>query len=155
VGTFEGKLTGADLHVAIVVARFNDFISERLLSGARDALRMHGVPDDAVDVFWVPGCFEIPAIAKRLACTGSYDALVCLGAVIRGATAHFEYVAGQAAAGVARVSYDTGVPATFGVLTTETVEQAVERAGTKSGNKGYEAAISAVEMANLCREMPK
>jgi 6,7-dimethyl-8-ribityllumazine synthase len=155
VGTFEGKLGGADLRVAIVVARFNDFISERLLSGARDGLRLNAVPDEAVDVFWVPGCFEIPSVAKRLASSGRYDALVCLGAVIRGATAHFEYVAGEAAAGIARVSYDTGVPATFGVLTTETVEQAVERAGTESGNKGYEAAVSALEMANLRRDIAK
>lgn len=152
---FEGKLTGSDLRIAIVVARFNDFITERLLAGAHDALRRHDVSNDAVDVVWVPGCFEIPAVAKRLACTGQYDAVVCLGAIIRGATPHFDFVASQAASGIAAVAIDTGVPATFGVLTTDTIEQAIERAGTKAGNKGFDAAVSAIEMANLMRDLPK
>ena len=152
--TYEGKLTGADLRVAIVVARFNDLVSERLLAGALDGLKRHEVPVDAVDVAWVPGSFEIPVIARRLAASGQYQAIICLGAVIRGATPHFDYVAGQAAAGVAAVGQETGVPAIFGILTTDTIEQAIERAGTKSGNKGYDAAIAAIEMANLLRSLP-
>jgi 6,7-dimethyl-8-ribityllumazine synthase len=152
--TFEGKLTGSGLRFAVVVARFNDFIGDRLLSGANDALRRHDVPEDAIDVVWVPGCFEIPIVARRLACSGNYAAVICLGAVIRGATAHFEYVAGAAASGIAAVGAETGVPTVFGVLTTETIEQAIERAGTKAGNKGYDAAVSAIEMANLMRELP-
>lgn len=152
--TYEGKLVGSDIRVAIVVARFNGFIGERLLDGALDAFRRHDVPQDAIDVIWVPGSFEIPVTARRLACTRSYDAIVCLGAVIRGATAHFEHVAGQTASGIAAVSLETGVPVIFGVLTTDTIEQAIERAGTKAGNKGYDAAVSAIEMANLFRSLP-
>jgi 6,7-dimethyl-8-ribityllumazine synthase len=152
--TFEGKLTGSGLRFAVVIARFNDFISERLLAGATDALRRHDVSEDAIDVVWVPGCFEIPVVARRLACTGKYGAVICLGAVIRGATAHFEYVAGAAASGIAAVGAETGVPAVFGVLTTDTIEQAIERAGTKAGNKGHDAAMAAIEMANLMRELP-
>lgn len=151
---YEGNLSGADLRIAVVVARFNELIGGRLLAGAQNALRRHGVADEAVDVVWVPGSFEIPPVARRLACSGRYDAVVCLGAVIRGATAHFEYVAGQAAAGVAAVSWETGVPTVFGVLTTDTIEQAIERAGTKAGNKGYDAAVAAIEMANLLRQLP-
>lgn len=152
--TFEGKLTGSGLRFAVVIARFNDFISERLLAGATDALLRHDVSEDAIDVVWVPGCFEIPVVARRLACTGKYGAVICLGAVIRGATAHFEYVAGAAASGIAAVGAETGVPAVFGVLTTDTIEQAIERAGTKAGNKGHDAAVAAIEMANLMRELP-
>lgn len=151
---FEGRLTGAELRVAIVIARFNEFISGRLLTGAENALRRHAVPDGNVDVTWVPGSFEIPVAALRLARSGRYDAIICLGAVIRGATAHFDYVAGQAASGIAAVALQTGVPTIFGVLTTDTIEQAIDRAGAKAGNKGYEAAVSAIEMATLLRELP-
>lgn len=151
---FEGALSGAGLRFGIVVSRFNDVVSERLLSGARDAFRRHAVPDEAVDVVRVPGSFEIPVTVKRLACSGSYDALVCLGAVIRGDTAHFEYVAGHAASGIARVALETGIPIIFGVVTTENLEQAIERAGGKAGNKGYEAALSAIEMANVLKQLP-
>lgn len=154
MNTYEGTLDGRDLRLAIVVARFNDLISERLLAGALDALRRHSVRDEDIDVVWVPGSFEIPAAARRLACTRRYDAIVCLGAVIRGATAHFDYVAGQAASGIAAVGHETGVPVIFGVLTTDTIEQAIERAGTKAGNKGYDAAVSAIEMANLFKLLP-
>jgi 6,7-dimethyl-8-ribityllumazine synthase len=154
VNTYEGTLDGRDLRLAIVVARFNDLISERLLAGALDALRRHSVRDEDIDVVWVPGSFEIPAAARRLACTRRYDAIVCLGAVIRGATAHFDYVAGQAASGIAAVGREAGVPVIFGVLTTDTIEQAIERAGTKAGNKGYDAAVSAIEMANLFKLLP-
>lgn len=151
---YQGSLAGANLRLAIVIARFNDLIGERLLAGALDGLKRHGVAEDAVDVAWVPGSFEIPLVAKRLACSGRYDAIICLGAVIRGATVHFEHVAGQAAAGVAAVGRETGTPAIFGILTTDTIEQAIERAGTKAGNKGYDAAVSAIEMANLLRALP-
>ena len=149
--TFEGVLKGEGLSFAIVVGRFNEFIGSKLLAGARDCLTRHGVPDGGVDVAWVPGAMEIPLIAKRLALAGTYDAIICLGAVIRGSTAHFDYVAGEVAKGVAMVQLESGVPVIFGVLTTENIEQAVERAGTKSGNKGWDAALSAIEMANLVR----
>jgi len=152
---FEGKLVGEGLRFAIVVARFNEFITGKLLEGARDALRRHGVADGDVDVAWVPGSFEIPLAAKRLAESGRYDAVICLGAVIRGATPHFEYVAAEAAKGVAAVGLSTGVPTLFGVLTTDTIEQAIERAGTKAGNKGFEAAVAAIEMANLWKEITR
>jgi 6,7-dimethyl-8-ribityllumazine synthase len=154
VTTYRGKLTGTDLRVAVVVARFNELVSERLLAGALDALERHEVPEEAIDVVWVPGSFELPLVARRLAGSGRYQAVICLGAVIRGATAHFDYVAGQAAAGIAAVGRETGVPTIFGVLTTDTLEQAIERAGAKAGNKGYEAAVSALEMANLLRSLP-
>lgn len=154
MNTYEGTLDGRELRLAIVVARFNDLISQSLLTGALDALRRHNVPDEAVDVVWVPGSFEIPLTARRLACSRRYDAVICLGAVIRGATAHFDYVAGQAAAGIAAVGRETGVPTIFGVLTTDTIEQAIERAGTKAGNKGHDAAVSAIEMANLFKLLP-
>jgi len=149
----EGLLLGEGLRMGIVVGRFNDFISGQLLSGAKDALHRHGVADDAVDVAWVPGAFEIPLIAKKMAASTRYDAVITLGAVIRGATPHFDYVAAEAAKGVAAVSLQTGVPTIFGVLTTDTIEQAIERAGTKAGNKGWEAAVTAIEMANLIRTM--
>ncbi len=152
---YEGDLSGQGLRVAIVASRFNEFINDRLLTGALDGLRRHGVDEASVDVAWVPGSFEIALVAKRLARSGRYDALVCLGAIIRGATAHFDHVANQAAAGIAAISRETGVPAIFGVLTTDTIEQAIERAGTKAGNKGYEAALAAIEMANLLRALPK
>ena len=151
---FEGGLTGAGLRIGLVVGRFNGTIGERLLAGALDGLRRHGVSDDSVDVAWVPGAFEIPLVAKRLAASRRYDAVVCLGAVIRGATPHFEYVAGHAASGVASVGLETGVPIIFGVLTTETIEQAIERSGTKAGNKGYDSAVAAIEMANLVHVLP-
>ncbi len=144
-------MTGAGLRIGIVVSRFNETISERLLTGALDGLRRHDVADDAVDVAWVPGAFELPMVAKRMAGSSRYDAVVCLGAVIRGSTPHFDYVAGQTAAGIARVSFESGLPVIFGVLTTETIEQAIERSGTKAGNKGYDAVVGAIEMANLLR----
>jgi 6,7-dimethyl-8-ribityllumazine synthase len=152
--TFEGKLNGKGMKFALVVGRFNELISSRLYEGALDCLRRHDVDDADVDVAWVPGAFEMPLVAKRLAATGGYDAVVCLGAVIRGGTPHFDYVAGEAAKGIAKVSLDTGVPVVFGVLTTDTIEQAVERAGTKAGNKGWAAASTALEMANLQRTLP-
>jgi 6,7-dimethyl-8-ribityllumazine synthase len=152
--TFEGKLNGKGMKFALVVGRFNELISSRLYEGALDCLRRHDVDDGDVDVAWVPGAFEMPLVAKRLAATGGYDAVVCLGAVIRGGTPHFDYVAGEAAKGIAKVSLDTGVPVVFGVLTTDTIEQAVERAGTKAGNKGWAAASTALEMANLQRTLP-
>ncbi len=152
--TFEGKLSGRGLKVGIVVGRFNEFISTRLLDGALDNLKRHEVEDGDVEIAWAPGAFELPLIAQRMAVSGRYDALICLGAVIRGGTPHFDYVAAETAKGIAKVGLDTGVPVIFGVLTTDTIEQAVERAGTKAGNKGWEAAMSAIEMANLLRQLP-
>ena len=149
--TFEGNLMGADLKVGIVNSRFNYAIGKELLRGAQDALLRHGVAADDIDVAWVPGAFEIPLVAKRMAESGRYHAVICLGVVIRGATAHFEYVAGQVASGITTAALSTGVPVLFGVLTTENIEQAGERAGTKAGNKGAEAAMAAIEMANLLR----
>jgi 6,7-dimethyl-8-ribityllumazine synthase len=154
VTTYEGKVTGAGLRIGIVISRFNGTISERLLAGALDGLRRHDVSDDAVDVAWVPGAFELPVVAKRMACSKEYDAVVCLGAVIRGATPHFDYVAGHTAGGIAAVSLESGLPVIFGVLTTETIEQAIERSGTKAGNKGYDAVVAAIEMANLLQMLP-
>jgi 6,7-dimethyl-8-ribityllumazine synthase len=153
--TYEGQLRGDGLRIGIAAARFNDFITERLLSGARDGLLRHGVDEASITVAWAPGAFELPLVAQRMATSGEYDAVICLGAVIRGATGHYEHVAGQCAAGIERVQLDTGVPVIFGVLTTETVEQAIERAGTKAGNKGFESAMTAVEMADLLRQLPK
>jgi 6,7-dimethyl-8-ribityllumazine synthase len=152
--SFVGRLSGSGLRIALACSRFNEAITERLLAGATDALVRHGVAPESIDVAWVPGAFELPVLALHLARTRRYDAVVTLGAVIRGATGHYEVVAGQCAAGIARVALDTGVPVIFGVLTTETIEQAVERAGTKAGNKGFEAAVSAIEMANLLRDLP-
>src|SRR5919197_6164932 len=153
--TYEGSLDAAGVRVGIVVSRFNELITRPLLEGALDCLRRHGADDERLSVVWVPGAFEIPAVARRLACSGAFDAIVCLGAVIRGATPHFDHVANQAAAGVARAAYDSGVPVIFGVLTTDTIEQAIERAGTKAGNKGSDAALAAIEMANLLKELPE
>ena len=152
---YQGQLRGDGLRVAIAASRFNDFITERLLSGALDGLLRHGVDEASVTVAWAPGAFELPLVAQRLATSGEYDAVICLGAVIRGATGHYEHVAGQCAAGIERVQLDTGVPVIFGVLTTENVEQAIERAGTKAGNKGFESAMTAIEMADLLRQLPK
>ena len=153
--TYSGSLRGDGLRVAVVCARFNDFITERLLAGARDGLVRHGVDAASITEVWVPGAFEVPLAAHRLASSGEFDAVITLGAVIRGATGHYEQVAGQCAAGVQRAQLDTGVPVVFGVLTTETVDQAIERAGTKMGNKGYESAEAAIEMADLLRQLPK
>jgi 6,7-dimethyl-8-ribityllumazine synthase len=152
-GTFSGNLNGAGIRAGIVVARFNEAVTRGLLDGAREGLARLGVDSDAIDVAWTPGCFEIPLVARRMAETGRYDAVICLGAVIRGETAHFEYVAGNAASGIARAAMDTGVPVIFGILTTDTLEQAINRAGAKAGNKGYDAALAAVEMASLMRSL--
>lgn len=149
----EGDLSGAGKRFAVVASRFNDTITDRLVEGATGGLRRHGVAEDAIDVAWAPGAFELPLVAAKLARTGAYDAVITLGAVIRGATGHYDFVAGQAAAGVQRAQMDTGVPIVFGVLTTDTIEQAVERSGTKAGNKGFEAAITAIEMTNLLAEV--
>jgi 6,7-dimethyl-8-ribityllumazine synthase len=151
--TYEGHLVAAGLKFAIVVARFNEFISTRLLDGALDALKRHDADMENVDIAWVPGAFEIPLVASKLAASGIYDAVICLGAVIRGSTPHFDYVASEVSKGVARVSLDRGIPAVFGVITADTIEQAVDRAGAKQGNKGWEAAITAVEMGNLLKEI--
>jgi 6,7-dimethyl-8-ribityllumazine synthase len=152
---FEGNLSGTGMRVAIVASRFNDTITQRLVEGATDALRRHGVDTESIDVAWAPGAFELPLVAHRLAASGQYDAVITLGAVIRGATGHYDFVAGQCAAGVARAAQETGVPVIFGVLTTDTIEQAIERSGTKAGNKGMEAAAAAIEMANLLSGLPK
>lgn len=151
--TYEGNLIGTGLRVGIVVARWNEFIGGNLLSGALDALRRHGVDEAAIDVAWCPGSFEIPLVARRMAASGRYDALICLGAVIRGATSHYDLVAGSVTSGCASAMHDTGVPILLGVLTTETIEQAIERAGTKAGNKGWEAAAGAIEMAHLMKAL--
>ncbi|MBI2857099.1 MAG: 6,7-dimethyl-8-ribityllumazine synthase [Chloroflexi bacterium] len=151
---FEGALLGTGLRFAIVVARFNEFITTRLLDGARDALARHGVKAEDVDVAWTPGSFEIPLVAKRLALSGNYQAVICLGAVIRGATPHFEYVAAEVSKGVARLSLETGMPVVYGVITADNLEQAIERAGTKEGNRGFAAASVAIEMANLMKALP-
>ncbi|HFJ5076030.1 TPA: 6,7-dimethyl-8-ribityllumazine synthase [Staphylococcus aureus] len=150
---FEGKLIGKDLKVAIVVSRFNDFITGRLLEGAKDTLIRHDVNEDNINVAFVPGAFEIPLVAKKLASSGNYDAVITLGCVIRGATSHYDYVCNEVAKGVSKVNDQTNVPVIFGILTTESIEQAVERAGTKAGNKGAEAAVSAIEMANLLKSI--
>jgi 6,7-dimethyl-8-ribityllumazine synthase len=150
---FEGHLVGTDLKVGIVVARFNEFITSKLLGGAQDGLKRHGVDDANVDIAWVPGAFELPLVAKKMATSGKYDAVITLGTVIRGATTHYDYVCNEVAKGVAAITLQTEIPVIFGVLTTETIEQAIERAGTKAGNKGYEAAVSAIEMANLGRQL--
>lgn len=148
----EGSLDGAGLRVALVASRFNEAVVERLVSGARDCLRRHGVAEDDLELAWVPGAYELPAVARRFAESGRFDAVVTLGCVVRGQTAHFTYVAGHAA-GVGRIAEDTGVPVTFGVLTTETFEQAVDRAGGKLGNKGWEAALAAIETARLIADL--
>ena len=149
----EGNLVAQNMKVALVAARFNEFIVSKLISGAVDGLKRHNVADDDITLAWVPGAFEIPLIASKLAKSGKYDAVICLGAVIRGATSHYDYVCNEVSKGVAHVSLETGIPVLFGVLTTDTIEQAIERAGTKAGNKGYVCALSAIEMINLSKEM--
>jgi 6,7-dimethyl-8-ribityllumazine synthase len=151
VKTYEGNLIAKDLKIGIIVARFNEFIGGKLLAGAIDGLVRHGVNHDDIEVSWVPGAFEIPLIAQKMASLKKYDAIICIGAVIRGSTPHFDYVANEMSKGIGKVSLDTGLPIIFGVLTTDTIEQAIERAGTKAGNKGYDAAVTAIEMANLLK----
>ncbi|KOY82799.1 6,7-dimethyl-8-ribityllumazine synthase [Lysinibacillus macroides] len=151
VKTLEAQLVGTGLKIGIVVGRFNEFINDKLLAGAIDGLKRHGVEDNTIEVAWVPGAFEVPFIAKKMAESQKYDAVIGLGTVIRGATTHYDYVCNEAAKGIASVGLQTGVPTIFGIVTTETIEQAIERAGTKAGNKGYDAAIAAIEMANLTK----
>ena len=151
--TFEGKLTSNNIKIGIVASRFNEFITSKLISGARDGLIRHDVPEDSIHLAWVPGAFEIPLIASKMAKSGKYDAVICLGAVIRGATSHYDYVCNEVSKGIAAVSLETGIPVLFGILTTENIEQAIERAGTKAGNKGYDCALSAIEMVNVIREI--
>ena len=151
--TFEGKLVSKSIKVGIVAARFNEFITSKLLNGALDGLLRHEVREDDVHVAWVPGAFEIPLVASKMAKSGRYDAVICLGAVIRGSTSHYDYVCNEVSKGIAAVSLESGVPVLFGVLTTENIEQAIERAGTKAGNKGYDCAVSAIEMVNLLHEL--
>ena len=151
--TIEGKLIAEGLKVGIVVARFNEFIGSKLLSGAIDGLVRHGMNDDDIEVAWVPGAFEIPVMAQRMAQSKKYDAIICLGAVIKGSTSHYDYVCAEVSKGVASVSLQFGLPVMFCVLTTDNIEQAIERAGTKAGNKGYDCALSAIEMANMFRQM--
>lgn len=151
--TVEGKLVSSGIKVGIVVARFNEFITSKLLSGAMDGLLRHNVQEEDIQVAWVPGAFEIPLIASKMAKSGKYDAVICLGAVIRGSTSHYDYVCNEVSKGIAAVSLETGIPVMFGVLTTENIEQAIERAGSKAGNKGSECAEGAIEMVNLIREM--
>lgn len=153
--TYEGKLVSKDIKVGIVVARFNEFITSKLLGGAIDALTRHNVSEENIEVAWVPGAFEIPLIALKMANSKKYDAVICLGAVIRGSTTHYDYVCSEVSKGVASVSLSSDIPVIFGVVTTENIEQAIERAGTKSGNKGFDSAVSAIEMVNLIREIEK
>lgn len=153
MNTIEGQLVGTDLKIGIVVGRFNDFIGSRLLDGALGTLIRHGVEDSDIDVAWVPGAYEIPLVAKKMAASKQYDAIITLGAVIRGATTHYDYVCSEVAKGVSSASDSTGVPVMFGVLTTENIEQAIERAGTKAGNKGADVAVGAIEMANLLKKL--
>jgi 6,7-dimethyl-8-ribityllumazine synthase len=153
VNHIEGSLSAEGRSFGVVASRFNDFVVKALLEGAIEAIRRHGGDAGAVDLVWVPGSYEIPVVARELALSGRYDALICLGAVIRGATAHFDYVAGEAAGGISNVALETGVPVIFGVITTESIEQAIERAGTKMGNKGFEAAVSAMEMADIMAKL--
>ena len=156
MNVLEGKLTGAeDIKIGIVAARFNEFIVSRLIGGALDGLKRHDVPEEQIDLAWVPGAFEIPVIAEKMAASGKYDAVICVGAVIRGSTSHYDYVCSEVSKGIAQVSLASSVPVMFGVLTTDTIEQAIERAGTKSGNKGFDCAMGAIEMVNLLREIRK
>lgn len=150
---FEGMLLGQGLKFGVVASRFNEFITTKLLEGAQDALLRHGVSEDDIDIAWVPGAFEIPLVAKKLAETKRYDAVICLGAVIRGATPHFEYIAAEVTKGIALTALETGLPVSYGIITTDTLEQAIERAGTKAGNKGFDAAVTAIEMANLLKNI--
>lgn len=151
----EGKVVAEGIRVGIVASRFNEFITNKLVGGALDGLKRHNVDEAQVDVAWVPGAFEIPLIASKMAKSGKYDAVICVGAVIRGNTSHYDYVCNEVSKGIASVSLDSGIPVLFGVLTTENIEQAIERAGTKAGNKGYDCALSAIEMVNLIREIEK
>ena len=151
----EGKVVAEEIRVGIVASRFNEFITNKLVGGALDGLKRHNVDEAQVDVAWVPGAFEIPLIASKMAKSGKYDAVICVGAVIRGNTSHYDYVCNEVSKGIASVSLDSGIPVLFGVLTTENIEQAIERAGTKAGNKGYDCALSAIEMVNLIREIEK
>ena len=150
---FEGKLVYEEINVGIVASRFNEFITSKLLGGALDALRRHGVSEESIQIAWVPGAFEMPLIASKMADSGKYDAIICLGAVIRGSTTHYDYVCSEVSKGIAAVSLKSGIPVMFGVLTTENIEQAIERAGTKAGNKGYDAAVGAIEMVSLIRDI--
>ncbi len=152
---YEGMLLGKGLKFGLVLSRFNEFITKKLLEGAQDALLRHGVSQEDIEIAWVPGSFEIPLVAKKLAETKRYDAVICLGAVIRGGTPHFEYIAAEVTKGIARVSLETGLPVVYGIITADTLEQAIERAGTKMGNKGFEAATTAIEMANLVKNIGK
>ncbi|RPA57964.1 6,7-dimethyl-8-ribityllumazine synthase [Aerococcus agrisoli] len=151
--TYEGKLVAQDLKIGIVVGRFNDFIGSRLLNGAVDALTRHGLEEDDIEVAWVPGAFEISVVAQKMAASKKYDAIITLGAVIKGSTAHFDYVCSAVTSGVNQAGLTTGVPVLFGVLTTDTIDQAIERSGTKAGNKGYDVAVAAIEMANLLKQL--
>ena len=153
MNTFEGNLVSKDIRVGIVAARFNEFITSKLISGAMDGLVRHNVNEDNIHIAWVPGAFEIPLIASKMAKSGNYDAVICLGAVIRGATSHYDYVCNEVSKGIAAISLETGVPVMFGVVTTDNIEQAIERAGTKAGNKGYDCALGAIEMVNLLRSI--
>lgn len=153
IKTYEGNLLAKGLKIGIVVGRFNEFISSKLLGGAIDAIVRHGGEESNIEMAWVPGSFEIPLAAQKMAISKKYDAVICLGAVIRGSTPHFDFVAAEVSKGIAKVSLDTGVPVIFGVITTDTIEQAIERAGTKAGNKGYDAGVTAIEMANLFKNM--
>ena len=153
VREIKGRVTAGKGSYAIVVSRFNEFITKKLLEGALDALGRHGVKGEDIAIAWVPGTFEVPVVAKKMASSGKYDAVICLGAVIRGATPHFDYIAGEVTKGIAQVGLSTGLPTIFGVITADTIEQAIERAGTKAGNKGFDAAEAAIEMANLLHEM--
>ncbi|MEG2011883.1 MAG: 6,7-dimethyl-8-ribityllumazine synthase [Anaerovoracaceae bacterium] len=151
--TYEGKLVSKDIRVGIVAARFNEFITSKLIGGAMDGLKRHDVKDENISLAWVPGAFEIPLIAQKMAKSGKYDAVICLGAVIRGNTTHYDYVCSEVSKGVANVSLNSDIPVMFGVLTTENIEQAIERAGTKAGNKGFDCAVGAIEMVNLINEI--
>ena len=153
IKTYEGRLLAQDLKFAIVISRFNEFIGTRLLEGAVDGLIRHGAVEADIETVWTPGAFEIPLVAQRLAASKRFDAVICLGAVIRGATPHFDYVAAEVSKGIAKTALETGIPVIFGVLTTETIEQAIERAGAKAGNKGYDAAVTAIEMGNLLKRL--
>lgn len=155
MNTFEGKVVSSGIKVGIVASRFNEFITSKLVAGAKDGLIRHDVNEDDVDVAWVPGAFEVPLIAKKMAGSGKYDAVICVGAVIRGSTSHYDYVCSEVSKGIASVSLSSGIPVMFGILTTDTIEQAIERAGTKAGNKGYDCALGAIEMVNLIREIEK
>ncbi|MBN2076534.1 MAG: 6,7-dimethyl-8-ribityllumazine synthase [Dehalococcoidales bacterium] len=150
---YEGSLVGKGLKFGIVVSRFNEFITNKLLSGAQDALKRHDVAEEDIDIAWVPGAFEIPVVAQKMAQSNTYNAVICLGAVVRGSTPHFEYVAAEVSKGIAKIGLETGLPVTYGVVTADTLEQAIERAGTKAGNRGFDAAVDAIEMANLMKNI--